>query len=79
MSLDDWNDGWFQGQQDMLAKCIEALKMLSDEMRNWSSVETEAVLSVHPGLTAEQWVWAQIGVDRAAAAINELKDSHDQG
>jgi hypothetical protein len=66
-------------RRDMLAQCIAAVEMLSAEMRNWSSVETEAVLSVHPGLTAEQWVWAQIGVDRAAAAINELKQTNDQG
>jgi hypothetical protein len=66
-------------REKAIRECIAAVEMLSAEMRNWSSVETEAVLSVHPGLTAEQWLWAQIGVDRAAAAINELKDSNDHG
>ena len=29
MSLDDWNDGWLEGQRDMLAKCIEAVEALT--------------------------------------------------
>lgn len=29
MSLDDWNDGWVEGQRDMLAKCIEAVERAS--------------------------------------------------
>jgi hypothetical protein len=28
MSLDDWNDGWIEGQRDMLAQCIS-------EIENW--------------------------------------------
>jgi hypothetical protein len=29
MSLDDWNDGWIAGQQDMLAKCIATVEALT--------------------------------------------------
>jgi hypothetical protein len=61
-------------RQDMLAKCIHGLESLYQEMRNWSSDETEAVLAVYPELTTEQWIWAQRGVDRAMADLRALLD-----
>ena len=32
MSLDDWNDGWLEGQQDMLAKCIAAVETMTEDI-----------------------------------------------
>ena len=72
---DHWDEAYKQGQQDMLAKCIHGLESLHKEMRNWSSEETEAVLAVYPELTAEQWVWAQRGVDRAIADLRALREN----
>jgi hypothetical protein len=71
---DHWDEAYKQGQQDMLAKCIHGLESLYQEMRNWSSDETEAVLAVYPELTTEQWIWAQRGVDRAMADLRALLD-----
>jgi hypothetical protein len=40
MSLDDWNDGWSEGQRDMLAKCIAALPHDTHCLDTWYDDKT---------------------------------------
>jgi len=45
MSLDDWNDGWIEGQRDMLAKCIALIEESVPWSReNWIAVDERAAI-----------------------------------
>lgn len=61
-------------EQRVLDEARQTIATLAEDMADWSSEETTTAYQAMPGLTAGEWMWAQRGVQRALAALDDLRD-----